>query len=234
MAKKLPITDESPNEAAVELPRAARVGRGERSREVIVEAAVTLFAQRGYYGVTLDDVTAVAGVKRSLLLYHFKNKAELWRVAAEQAARAFNAAVQVNHAQMSEDRIKNPSRHSVTAWLDAFIQEPEFARMMVLEGGEPGLRLDWLIEHYGYSSVPFASPALRQQLRTTVLRDALMAIFLAMSALGPLMEASLSKVTGKTHSGVYPLSKDRREELIDLIRSIIEFYEAKAKLGAAG
>jgi AcrR family transcriptional regulator len=235
MTKRPPVLKDSPSGGLAASSRASHTGelsraeQGERSREAIIDAAVKLFAERGYYGVSLDQVTELSGSKRSLILYHFKSKAELWRVAAEQAARAFNAAVQVNLALMTDDRVKNPSRHNVASWLDAFIQEPNFARMMVLEGGEPGPRLDWLIEHYEYSSVPFASTALRQQLSSTVLRDALMAIFLAMSALGPLMEASLCKTTGKAHSGIYPLSKGRRDELIDLISSVIDVFEATAK-----
>ena len=59
--------------------RAARVapGIGSRSaatRERILDAAEKLFAQRGYYGVSIRDVTGEAEVDVALVAYHFGNK----------------------------------------------------------------------------------------------------------------------------------------------------------------
>jgi AcrR family transcriptional regulator len=224
--EKKPLPKSAP--VAVSISRAER---GERSREIILQAAVTLFAERGFHGVSLDNVTVVAGTKRALLLYHFKNKFELWREAAKVAAAKFDAKVLANLSR--KEKTGDATRHSVTAWLDAFVAEPAFARMMVLEGGQHGERLDWLIQNFSQSTVPFASPELRRLLGTTVLRDALMAIFLSMSALGPLMEASLAKVSGSKSCGVFPLSSERRAELIDLIVSVVAAFETKAARGNA-
>lgn len=46
----------------------------------IVLAAVSLFAERGYDSVTMDDVAAASGISRRTLFRHFASKAELvWR-----------------------------------------------------------------------------------------------------------------------------------------------------------
>jgi AcrR family transcriptional regulator len=195
-----------------------RAERGERSRETILDAAIQLFAERGYDGVSLDDITVRSGAKRSLILYYYKNKDELWRSSAEVVARAFNDAVQVNLA-----RLKPPAnddirlRQDMGAWLDAFQGKPEFPRYLVREGGVPGPRLEWLVQHFGYATLEFESPGRRRRLQATILRDALMALYLAMAALGPLLETSLSFVAGKRTAGVYPLSKANREILIDIM-----------------
>ncbi|HET9692989.1 MAG TPA: TetR family transcriptional regulator [Steroidobacteraceae bacterium] len=73
--------------------RAARVapGTGSRSqatRERILDAAEQLFAERGYHGVSIRDVTGAAEVDVALVAYHFGNKhglldAVLLRRAAE-------------------------------------------------------------------------------------------------------------------------------------------------------
>ena len=67
--------------AVVTRARAARVapatGTGSRSaatRERILDAAERLFAQRGYYGVSVRDVTGAAEVDVALVAYHFGNK----------------------------------------------------------------------------------------------------------------------------------------------------------------
>ena len=197
-----------------------RAERGERSRELILESAILLFAERGFDGVSLDDISGRAGAKRPLILYHFKSKDELWRTAAEQVSRAFNAAVDANLADLSGDDAER-LRGTVSAWLDAFVEQPEFPKFLVREGGVQGPRLDWLVRHFNYSIVPYGSPEARRRLRDTVARDALMAIFLAMAALGPLMETSLSYVSGKPRSGVHPLSSETREELIEIIMRFI-------------
>jgi AcrR family transcriptional regulator len=195
-----------------------RAERGERSREVILEAAIQLFAERGYDGVSLDDITVRSGAKRSLILYYYKNKDELWRTSAEEVARAFNTAVRANLA-----RLKPPAdddarlRQELGAWLDGFQSRPEFARFLVREGGVQGPRLEWLVQHFGYSSLQSQSAARRRRLQGTILRDAMMAVYLAMAALGPLLETSLSYVAGKETAGVYPLSKMNREILIDIL-----------------
>jgi AcrR family transcriptional regulator len=209
-------------------PALSRVERGERSKELILEAAVKLFAERGYYGASIDEITALAGAKRSLVLYHFKTKLELWRAAVELAARRFDEAVQSRLARSVGS--ENPLRHYGASWLDGFLAEPNFARMLVLEGGQQGERLEWLVQHFHHEKIPFASPTLRKLLSMTVLRDVQMAIYLAMSALGPLMEASLAKATGRKKCGVYPLSPKRRNELIDLILTITETFEARVSL----
>lgn len=202
--------------------------KGERSKDAILEAAVELFGKRGYFGVSIDEVTVRSGAKRSLILYYFKNKDGLWRAAAERAAQDFHSLLKGKLSSRAETDPGRHRRNSIGAWLDGFVESPAFARMLVLEGSEPGPRLDWLIEHYGHTNESLGSPAHEERLKTTLLRDALMAIFLAMSALGPLMEASLAKVSGNQKAGVYPLSKSRREELIDLMIRFADVYESDA------
>jgi AcrR family transcriptional regulator len=199
-----------------------RAERGERSREAILDAAMTLFAERGYDGVSLDDVTARSGAKRSLILYHYKNKDELWRLAAEEVARLFNAAVARKLAEVPSPDPAARIRVNIEAWLDAFQEEPAFARFLVREGSTPSARLDFLVQHFGYSQLDFASEPLRRRLGETILRDAMLAVYLAITALGPLLERSLSHVSGKQTSGVYPLSAANRKMLVEILLRMAE------------
>lgn len=47
-------------------------------REKIMDAATTLFSQKGYYETSMDDVAQLAGVAKGSLYYHFKNKSQLF------------------------------------------------------------------------------------------------------------------------------------------------------------
>ncbi len=56
-----------------------RPANSERTRARILDAAEALFADRGYYGVSLRDITQAAGVQLALANYHFGSKEELFR-----------------------------------------------------------------------------------------------------------------------------------------------------------
>jgi AcrR family transcriptional regulator len=49
-----------------------------RSRELIVEAATRLFAERGLEAVALGDIARAAGISRPLIYFHFKDREELF------------------------------------------------------------------------------------------------------------------------------------------------------------
>jgi AcrR family transcriptional regulator len=55
------------------LEQAAPVRRRSR-RDEILEIAVRLFAERGYHGVSMDDIGAAAGVTGPALYHHFAGK----------------------------------------------------------------------------------------------------------------------------------------------------------------
>lgn len=53
------------------------VEQGESTRRRILDAAVIEFGRRGYRGCTLEEIAALAGVKRSTILHHFGSKENL-------------------------------------------------------------------------------------------------------------------------------------------------------------
>lgn len=63
------------------------------ARNAIMEAAVALFAERGFHGTTMRDIAQRAGVSQGLLHHHFGNKERLWRTAGEHLSNDFMAYV---------------------------------------------------------------------------------------------------------------------------------------------
>lgn len=61
-----------------------RLPRAERERQAL-EAAHGLFAERGYAGVTMDDVAEAVGVTKPLLYKYFGNKERLYLACMEPA-----------------------------------------------------------------------------------------------------------------------------------------------------
>jgi AcrR family transcriptional regulator len=67
-----------------------RSGKERNGKERILDAAEQLFAQRGFYGVSLRDITQAAGVDVALVGYHFGNKRELFTAVFERRAEVLN------------------------------------------------------------------------------------------------------------------------------------------------
>jgi len=66
----------------------AASGRGAK-REHILEAAIRVFARRGYHGARVSDIAAEAGIAYGLVYHYFKNKEEILRTIFEERWNAF-------------------------------------------------------------------------------------------------------------------------------------------------
>ena len=60
------------------------------AKERILDAGERLFAERGYYGVSLRDITQAAGVDVALVGYHFGSKRELFTAVFRRRAEILN------------------------------------------------------------------------------------------------------------------------------------------------
>lgn len=69
-------------------PRGNR--RGERTRERLLDAAETLFAEKGYYGVTVRAIAREAESDPALVAYYFGGKRELFDAVLLRRAEELN------------------------------------------------------------------------------------------------------------------------------------------------
>lgn len=53
------------------------------NRQVILQAALSVFSKRGYRGTTLDEIARVAGMSKPNLLYYFRRKEDIYRGTLE-------------------------------------------------------------------------------------------------------------------------------------------------------
>jgi AcrR family transcriptional regulator len=69
-----------------EVERLSPAGRGEITRRKIQDAAEHLFAERGFHGVAIRDITQLAGVENALASYHFRTKEQLFTAVVQRRA----------------------------------------------------------------------------------------------------------------------------------------------------
>lgn len=116
----------------------------ERSREAILDAAETLFAERGYGGASLQEIGRAAGVSRGTPGYFFGSKEGLYAAVLE---RAFAAELRfVGEAQARAAAAGGGAEAELAAVVASFVEflaaHPAFVRLVEREALAGGRRLN--------------------------------------------------------------------------------------------
>ena len=69
--------------------------QSERSKGALIDAATSLFAERGYRGTSVQAIGARAGVSRGSIFWHFQSKEGLLWAVVERAFQSWEAEVLV-------------------------------------------------------------------------------------------------------------------------------------------
>jgi AcrR family transcriptional regulator len=112
--------------------KSLRAENAEKTRVALMDAGRELFAERGFAGVSAEEIVAKARVTRGALYHHFKDKKDLFgavcdEVGAELAKRIEDAALPL--------AASNPLRAFVEG-VDAFFEacaEGEFLRIVIVD-----------------------------------------------------------------------------------------------------
>lgn len=114
-----------------------RRARGQRNRQALIEAALTLFTEQGFDATTTDQIAARAGVSPRTLFHHFPDKEE---ILFDQQADRLESAISVFRTKRDEplaEALFAVARAVATAILDQGEVFPARARMY---GQFPALR----------------------------------------------------------------------------------------------
>ena len=65
-----------------------------QTRQTILDAALTVFSQKGYHATRLSDIAAQADVTRGAIYHHFDNKAKLYAALINSASTIGSNTVQ--------------------------------------------------------------------------------------------------------------------------------------------
>jgi AcrR family transcriptional regulator len=100
-------------------------------REAILDAAIQVFARRGYHGSRVSDIAREAGIAYGLVYHYFRNKEEILRSIFEERWSGFLEAVEAiaGSNTSAEDKLV-----SVAALiLNAYRLRPAWVKVLVLE-----------------------------------------------------------------------------------------------------
>jgi AcrR family transcriptional regulator len=129
----------------------ANPGRKQQQRSILtqqklLDAAVQAFSENGFKGTSTRDIAERARVHHPLITYHFKNKGELWRAAANRIFREFNISLVKAMAEVPEIDPKARAETFIRTYVKHSFASPALHKIILQESSYPSGRLDWLVE----------------------------------------------------------------------------------------
>jgi TetR/AcrR family transcriptional regulator len=138
----------APEKSAPRRAAAAAAPLSEMPAERLLEAAISLFAQHGFDGVSTGAVATAAGLTQSMVHYHFGSKEKLWRAAVEHLMRARGNMFSLNMEDLRDVDDLARLKIMLRRFISANASDPELTRILIHEGMNDSPRLKWLATRY--------------------------------------------------------------------------------------
>jgi TetR/AcrR family transcriptional regulator, fatty acid metabolism regulator protein len=100
-------------------------------RRILLDAAVRVFARRGYHAARVGDIAEEAGVAHGLLYHYFSSKEEVLETIFNETWTELLAAVR--DVEESGDPARVQLRHVAAILLRSWRRQPDLVRVLVLE-----------------------------------------------------------------------------------------------------
>ena len=144
MSVEQPVTkpDAEPNPT----PARKQQQRSIITQQKLLDAAIDAFSENGFKGTSTRDIADRAGVHHPLITYHFKNKNQLWRAAADRIFREFNISLVKAMAEVPEIDPKARAEAFVRTYVNYAHDQPALHKIILQESSNASERLDWLVE----------------------------------------------------------------------------------------
>jgi TetR/AcrR family transcriptional regulator len=112
-----------------------RTRDAERSREAILNAAETLFAENGYRGTSLQDIGDAAGVSRGTPSYFFGSKEKLYRAVLDRIFVGMGDLVRRarDEATAGAEGPDGVLAREISEYIDFLAARPNFVRLLLWE-----------------------------------------------------------------------------------------------------
>jgi len=108
-----------------------RTNAQEYKRRLLLDAAVRVFARKGYHAARVGDIAEEAGVAYGLLYHYFSSKEEVLRSVFRETWRALIATIE--SVEESNEPPREQLRKVAEILLRSWRREPDLVRVLVLE-----------------------------------------------------------------------------------------------------
>ena len=134
--------------AGVDRPVRKQQQRSIVTQQKLLDAAIAAFSENGFKGTSTRDIAERAGVHHPLITYHFKNKDQLWRAAADQVFKKFGSLLVEALRDASDKDPKAQFVAMIRVLVENAHKQPAIHQIIVQESSYPNNRMDWLVERH--------------------------------------------------------------------------------------
>jgi TetR/AcrR family fatty acid metabolism transcriptional regulator len=103
----------------------------EHKRRLLLDAAVRVFARKGYHAARVGDIAEEAGVAYGLLYHYFSSKEEVLRSVFRETWRALIGTIE--SVEQGDDPPREQLRKVAEILLRSWRRDPDLVRVLVLE-----------------------------------------------------------------------------------------------------
>jgi AcrR family transcriptional regulator len=111
--------------------RRTQAQRRASTRRALLDAARSLFAEKGYHGTAAEEIVGRAGLTRGALYHHFEDKKDLFRVVVDEMESEIDEEIEA--AERAESDLPEAVLAGYRAFIDAVL-DPEMRRTFFLDG----------------------------------------------------------------------------------------------------
>jgi AcrR family transcriptional regulator len=111
--------------------RRTQAQRRASTRRALLDAARSLFAEKGYHGTAAEEIVGRAGLTRGALYHHFEDKRDLFRVVVDEMEGEIDEEIEA--AERAQPGLPEAVMAGYRAFVDAVL-DPEMRRTFFLEG----------------------------------------------------------------------------------------------------
>lgn len=97
----------------------------------MLDAARSLFAEKGYHGAAAEEIVGRAGLTRGALYHHFEDKRDLFRVVVDEMEGEIDEEIEA--AERAQPGLPEAVMAGYRAFIDAVL-DPEMRRTFFLDG----------------------------------------------------------------------------------------------------
>src|SRR5207237_916946 len=118
---------------------AQRQRNPDRTRRLLLQAAIRLFSNHGFHAVAVDDIVALAGVNKRMVYHYFGSKDALFEAALSEVYSRIETVE--FHAMERGHSPREKLARLLESYFEFLDAEPEFTRMLQWENLEKGRHL---------------------------------------------------------------------------------------------
>ena len=111
--------------------RRTQAQRRATTTRALLDAARSLFAEKGYHGTAAEEIVRRAGLTRGALYHHFEDKKDLFRVVVDEMEGEIDEEIEA--AERAQSGLPEAVMAGYRAFVDAVL-DPEMRRTFFLDG----------------------------------------------------------------------------------------------------